>query len=115
MRRKLGSGENELSWAIEVMASRMAASDAGWKSSRLCSSVMINVLLGGVGRSKDGRFDRSRLSEGLDLDDDVDVVVDVDVDVDRDRCGEGDVWSGSMAAALETAAAGSLADEGEIE
>jgi hypothetical protein len=108
MRRKLGSGENELSWAIEVMASRMAARDAGWKRRRLCSSVMIRVLLGDVGWRRAGRFDMSRLSDGLDLDDDVDVV---DVDVDRERCGEEDVWLGSMAAAAASLGIDGLVDE----
>lgn len=67
MRRKLGRGEKELRAAIEVIFSRMAARAAGWKTRRLWSSVMMRVLLGGLGRERAGRFERSSVRAGLDL------------------------------------------------
>lgn len=52
---------------MEVILSRMEAREAGWKTRRLWSSVMISVLLGGLGRERGGRFERSNVREGLDL------------------------------------------------
>lgn len=70
IRRKLGRGEKEFRAAMEVIFSRMEAREAGWKTRRLCSSVMMRVLLGGVGRERGGRLERSNVREGLDLDED---------------------------------------------
>lgn len=75
MRRKLGRGEKEFSAAMEVIISRRAAREAGWKTRRLWSSVMMRVLLGGLGRERGGRLERSNVREGLDLGE------------DRDDCG----------------------------
>jgi hypothetical protein len=67
IRRKLGRGEKEFRAATEVIFSRMEAREAGWKTRRLCSSVMMRVLLGGLGRERGGRLERSKVREGLDL------------------------------------------------
>lgn len=72
IRRKLGRGEKEFRAAMEVIFSRMAAREAGWKTRRLWSSVMMSVLLGGLGRERGGRLERSNFREGLDLGEDWD-------------------------------------------
>lgn len=70
MRRKLGNGEKELSCATDVIFSRMAVREEGWKTRRLWSSVMMRVLLGGLGFESGGRLDRSNVKEGLTLGED---------------------------------------------
>jgi hypothetical protein len=67
IRRKLGRGEKEFRAAMEVIFSRIEASEAGWKTRRLWSSVMMSVLLGWLGRERGGRLERSNVREGLDL------------------------------------------------
>lgn len=66
MRRSEGSGEKEFRGATEVIWARMESRDDGWKRWRSCRSVISRVFVGGVGRERGGRLDRSRDREGRD-------------------------------------------------
>lgn len=60
MRRREGRGENELRGAMEEMVcSRTAGREFGWKMVRSWRSVIRRVLVAGAGLESGGRLERS--------------------------------------------------------